>query len=111
MSTLSDNLKYIRLIRGLSLNQVGAKLGKAANTIANWEKGKISPPIDDVVLLCDIYNISLNQLTGFEQCPEIIDFMEKQRRILTSLEKLQKERAEIDRQIKSLTEELSRESN
>lgn len=111
MSTISDNLKYIRLIRGYTLTNVGKLLGKTPNTISNWENGKASPPIEDALQLCEIYGITIDQLVGFEPCPEIEDFIRDQKITLNALDELYRDKKDIEKKIQFFTAQLNRGSN
>ena len=75
MSELSENLRNMRIMRGYSIKEVAANVGCAPNTIANYEKGTISPNVDMLQDLCNFYHISPNQVFGWEHCPELEDFI------------------------------------
>ena len=48
---------------GLSQNQVAAKLGKAGHSsVVNWEKGTATPTVKDFVVLCEIYQVTPNEI-------------------------------------------------
>ena len=46
MSKLSENIKNLRVLRGLSQKQLADMLERSPNTISNWEKGSVSPDVD-----------------------------------------------------------------
>lgn len=110
MSEFNENLKLIRMIRGLSVRQVAQKIGRSIGTISNWESGKISPPVDAIQQLCDIYDIPPNQLFGWENCPDIDAFKFEQQQTLEKLEVLKTQRSDIDKRIKEYTERLTKVS-
>lgn len=50
----------------LSQEDLAEKLGIARQTISNWELNETSPDLKQASKLCDIFNISLDELTGKE---------------------------------------------
>lgn len=110
MSVISENMKNMRIIRGYSLKDVADRLGCSPNSLSNWEKGKISPPVDYVAKLCEIYDINANQLLGWETHPDLKAFIDTKKEILVELEKLQGEKANIEKRIKYLTDLLNQRS-
>lgn len=50
----------------LSQEDLDEKLGITRQTISNWELNETSPDLKQASKLCDIFNISLDELTGKE---------------------------------------------
>lgn len=50
----------------LSQEDLAEKLGIARQTISNWELNETSPDLKQASKLCDIFNLSLDELTGKE---------------------------------------------
>lgn len=50
----------------LSQEALAEKLGITRQTISNWELNETSPDLKQASKLCDIFNISLDELTGKE---------------------------------------------
>lgn len=50
----------------LSQEDLAEKLGITRQTISNWELNETSPDLKQASKLCDIFNISLDELTGKE---------------------------------------------
>ena len=59
---LSTNLKHLRIEKGYSLAFLGALLHKTRQTIFRWEKAQRTPSIDELLILSNFYNISLDDL-------------------------------------------------
>ena len=108
MSKISENMKLIRLLKGLSVRQVAQRVNRSPGTISNWENGKISPDVDTVEKLCEIYDVTPNELLGWTPCPEIVEFYQKQQHLLSEMEELETQRNELDNRIKAYKELLSR---
>ncbi|MDI3317982.1 MAG: S24 family peptidase [Bacillota bacterium] len=48
---LGKALAALRLARGLSLRELGRRIGKAASTVQAWEQGRRMPGLDDLMVL------------------------------------------------------------
>lgn len=107
MSTLSENMKNMRILRGFTMREISDQLGVSSNSLANWEKGKISPPVDYVMDLCKIYKIGADEMFGWKPCKELEDFVNSKKEILLEMQKLQEEKAAIDLKLKEYAEKLN----
>lgn len=62
---IGDRIKMIRLQRGLTLEDIGARIGVAKSTIQRYEKGEISKPKLPVIeSIANALNVSPNWLIG-----------------------------------------------
>lgn len=60
---LSSNLKYLRKKAGFSQDFIAEKLGyKSFTTIQKWESGVSEPSISIVNKLCNLYNVTINDI-------------------------------------------------
>lgn len=59
---LSKSLKKARENAGLSQAEVAEKLNISRQAISKWENGWTSPDIDNLVILSDLYDVSLDEL-------------------------------------------------
>lgn len=59
---LADQLKSSRENKGLSQMDVAKKLNITRQSISKWETGKGYPDLDNLVLLSEIYEISIDEL-------------------------------------------------
>lgn len=57
-------LKLVRLERRALRYEVAKKIGVADRTLARWEEGENSPPLNEAVKLAEIYGVTLEQLAG-----------------------------------------------
>lgn len=60
---ISTNLVYLRKKANLTQVDVAAKLKYSDKTISKWETGEIIPSVENLIQLCDIYNVSLDTIT------------------------------------------------
>lgn len=63
---LADKIRELRRMMGFSQKQLGEKLGVGQSTVAMWENGKNSPPYAMLLLLSEVFGISIAALTGEE---------------------------------------------
>lgn len=60
-------LKNIREQKGFSQAEVANHLHISRQAISNWENGKSFPDIDNIVILSELYNISVDELLGVKE--------------------------------------------
>ena len=63
---IRGKLKELRLEKGLTQKQIAKKLNKSETGYASWEQGLSEPSVNDIILLCKIYNVSSDFLLGLE---------------------------------------------
>ncbi len=59
---LSQKLRELRTLSKLSQEQLAQKLNVTNQAVSKWEVGKSYPDILNLVKICDIYNVSLDEL-------------------------------------------------
>ena len=101
MSKLPENIRNLRLMRGLSQKQLGEMLNKSSNAISNWEKGNTSPDVDLLETICRVLKVTPNQLYGWDKCEELENFLTQEAEILIEIERLNKKKTEIDQKLQS----------
>lgn len=63
MRTLNDYLRQKRLDSGLSQLDVARVLGYSSpQFVSNWERGLVSPPLETIAVLIDIYKMPANEV-------------------------------------------------
>lgn len=60
--SISEKLKQARFTVNLTQEAVAEKVGVTRQTISNWENGKSYPDIASVIMLSDIYGLTLDAL-------------------------------------------------
>ena len=55
---LPEKLKFLRVVSGLTTNEVGQALNKTSSTITMWEKGKAVPDLGTLFKLRELYDLS-----------------------------------------------------
>ncbi|MGX4598106.1 helix-turn-helix domain-containing protein [Faecalimicrobium sp. JNUCC 81] len=59
---LSENLKKLRREKKLSQEQLAKMINVSRQAVSKWESGKTYPDIDNLILLRDIFNVTLDDL-------------------------------------------------
>ena len=63
MNTLNDYLRQKRVDSGMSQLDVAKVLGYSSpQFVSNWERGLVSPPLETVAVLIDLYKIPANEV-------------------------------------------------
>jgi len=59
---LKDRIREIRKLRGYTLQQMADKLNMALRSYQHYESGYNIPPVDTLVKIADILNVSIDYL-------------------------------------------------
>ncbi|WP_235803216.1 helix-turn-helix transcriptional regulator [Lentilactobacillus sunkii] len=62
MMYVTKQLIHFRKMNHYTQDELAKKILVSRQTISHWETGKTYPDIQSLLLLCDLYNISLDQL-------------------------------------------------
>ncbi len=73
--TIGEKISYLRTVRGLSQEQLAEKINVSRQSISKWEINQALPQIDKVVMLCDLLDISADDL--LREKKEIMDEKKK----------------------------------
>lgn len=61
---LKERLIYFRRTCGLSQEEVAARLNVSRQAISHWEKGTAKPSLENLLLLSQVYDVSMDELSG-----------------------------------------------
>ena len=68
--TIGEKIREIREARGLTQKQLAQKLGESRGTlVSNWEVGISRPDCDRIVQLCNIFNVTADELLSVKIDP------------------------------------------
>lgn len=95
---LAHYIRWLRLMNGMSQLDVAKKLKKTTNAISNWELGNTSPPVDDIMKLCEIYNVTPNQMLGVDPIPDLTIYINEHDSLLLELQDIEERHREILKQ-------------
>ena len=102
MSIVNENIRNFRIFRGMSQKDLGTALKKTANVISNWETGVHSPDLDNIVRICEVLNVTPNQLFGWEQNEEYRKHLDTLRDYEIQIDRLERERMNIQGKLDTL---------
>ena len=70
MVKIGKFLKELRNEKGFTQETLGAKVGVTNKTVSRWETGTYMPPVECLVLLSDIYGVSINEIVAGQRLSE-----------------------------------------
>ncbi|MCR5451969.1 MAG: helix-turn-helix domain-containing protein [Lachnospiraceae bacterium] len=105
---LGYNIHMLRMMRGYSQKSVADKLEKSPNAVSNWELGNTSPSVDDLLKLCDMFEVTPNQILGTDECPELQAYIDQTENLVSKVEELKKQKREIEKQLKTYSQKINR---
>ncbi len=67
---VGSNLTYLRKKENLTQLELANKLNYSDKSVSKWEHGDALPSVEDLILICQYFNITLDQLTSndIEKC-------------------------------------------
>ncbi|PEQ88753.1 helix-turn-helix domain-containing protein [Bacillus cereus] len=76
--SIGEQLKKLRESKGFSQEDVAKKIGVTRQAVYKWENDKSYPDIDNLILLSEMYNVTLDELIkGKQNIKEKIHIDEK----------------------------------
>ncbi|MBQ2964497.1 MAG: helix-turn-helix domain-containing protein [Clostridia bacterium] len=63
----SENLASLRKSKGLSQEEIADRLGVSRQAISKWENGQALPETANIMKLCEILEVTPNELLGYEE--------------------------------------------
>jgi transcriptional regulator with XRE-family HTH domain len=67
MMNVGEKIKKIRKMAGMTQEELAEKMNVSRQTISKWEKEISSPDLDSAIALCELFEISLDDLMKGEQ--------------------------------------------
>lgn len=67
MIYISENLKRLRISRGLTQEELAAALGVSGQAVSRWETGTACPDIEILPGIANYFSVSLDELCGMEK--------------------------------------------
>lgn len=62
--SIGECLYRERVLRHMTVKEVGEIVGCTSQTIGNYETGKSTPDVDTLWILADLYNLPMDDLVG-----------------------------------------------
>lgn len=70
---IAEKIQYYRKEKQISQEQLAEKMLVSRQAISKWEQGTAIPTIDNCQQLCRIFEITMDELTGFQEVTNHID--------------------------------------
>ena len=67
MNIIGERLKELRVTNKLSQENMGKILNVSQDTISLWERGKALPAVENVILICQKFEVSSDYLLGLKE--------------------------------------------
>ncbi|MEW4285825.1 helix-turn-helix domain-containing protein [Priestia koreensis] len=68
MNVIAKNVRRGRKRRGLSQDELALKLNTSRSKITKWETDKQLPSIEDIMMICDLFDSSIDSFVGYKGC-------------------------------------------
>ena len=94
---LAEKLKHHRKKQGLSQEKVAELLNLSRQAISKWENGHTAPDIDNLVLLSNIYKVSIDELLQENQ--QLQEAIQENNTDLATMVKEEKKLSHYDKKI------------
>ena len=74
--TIGSRIKELRTSKNLTQEDIAKMVKVSKATISNYEKGKVSPPIELLIKLAERYDVSIDWLCGLsnEEIPRLMSY-------------------------------------
>ena len=72
LHSLNENIKRLRIARGMNQVEFGRLIGVTKQCVSNWENDNVIPSIEMLVKIADAFNVRTDFLLG-RDCEEVID--------------------------------------
>ena len=74
--TIGNRIKELRTSKNLTQEDIAKMVKVSKATISNYEKGKVSPPIEILIKLAERYDVSIDWLCGLsnEEIPRLMSY-------------------------------------
>lgn len=96
---INENIKNFRTFRGIKQQDLADMLGKSKSVISNWERGENSPDVESCEKMCKILQVTPNELFGWEENREYLNYLDRMVRYAGELDKLKHQMEEIQGRI------------
>lgn len=63
---IGNNIKKIREKNNVSIDDLSLLAGIAKNTLINYESGKKQITIDDLILICNHFNVTIDSMFSYQ---------------------------------------------
>lgn len=58
------NLRRLREARGITQGELADLIGVSASTLSQWEGNRVTPTVENLMVLADVFHVSMDYLMG-----------------------------------------------
>ena len=69
MVKVNENIRFLRKKRGWTQEMFSKKIGIKRSLVGAYEEGRSDPRLNNLLKICDIFNISLDNILNFVFLP------------------------------------------
>lgn len=62
LQSVGENIRSLRIDKGLSQDYIAELLGVSHQAVSRWENGLAAPSVDNIAELCEVFDVSFEQL-------------------------------------------------
>ena len=62
--TLNENIKKLRVARGLNQVDFAKRMGVSKQCVSNWENDNVMPSVEMLVKIADFFNVTTDYMIG-----------------------------------------------
>lgn len=103
---IAENLALFRKLNGLTQAELANAIGYSNKSVSKWERGEGTPDIFVLIMLSDIYSVTVSELIGqtdrSKETAEKIKAAEKDRRAVEKAKKKALEKAKKQKKKKEI---------
>ena len=70
--TIGEKITHLRIANKISQEQLAEKLGVSRQSVSKWEMDQSLPHIDKVLLICELFSVSADELLHTATHPEAV---------------------------------------
>ncbi|MBQ1861470.1 MAG: helix-turn-helix transcriptional regulator [Clostridia bacterium] len=70
MQRTGENIRSLRVANGISVQSLAERLGfSTTHIIYRWQRGEVLPSIDSLVILSELFGVSMNEIIAVDPLP------------------------------------------
>lgn len=69
--TYAERIRALREVAGKTQSEVAALLNVGQRTYCDYERGKIRIPVDSLIILARLYDVSMDYISGVSDVPSL----------------------------------------
>ena len=67
MNSFGEKVIELRRINNMTQSELGSRLNVSAQAVSKWENNQSEPDMQTLKKMCNIFNVSLNELLSYDE--------------------------------------------